>query len=235
MPSVSEISSRYIDEVAELDPVRGERWGVASDSTRLTDYSPAGYEAVRELLGRTLEALTAADPPGDEGERLGAGFLEDWIGGEAGVIDAGERERGLSIIVGPAASTRSVFDLMNHDSPEDWAVIAARLRAVPACMIGYRATLQAGLDHGRPAARRQAIAVAEQCATWAGNGDGGWFGGFVTGASAASASPLSPAGLLSRNSTMLAVSSNDAPALPSCRVKMRGPPVLGSAFRRPST
>ena len=50
-------------------------------------------------------------------------------------------------------------------------------------MNGYRATLQAGLDHGRPAARRQAIAVAEQCATWAGkgNGDGGWFGGFVDG------------------------------------------------------
>jgi uncharacterized protein (DUF885 family) len=187
MPSVSEISSRYIDEVAALDPVRGERWGVASDSTRLTDYSPAGYEAIRELLGRTLDAVAAADPPGDEAERLGAGFLEDWIGGEAGVIDAGERERGLSIIVGPAASTRSVFDLMNHDTPEDWARIAARLRAVPACMVGYRATLQAGLDHGRPAARRQAIAVAEQCATWAGNGDGGWFGGLVAGAAAAGA------------------------------------------------
>ena len=37
MPSVSEISSRYVDEVAALDPVRGERWGVATDGTRLTD------------------------------------------------------------------------------------------------------------------------------------------------------------------------------------------------------
>jgi len=185
MPTVSEISSRYIDEVAELDPVRGERWGVASDSTRLTDYSPAGYEALRELLGRTLDALADADQPADEAERLGAGFLADWIGGEAGVIDVGERERNLSIVVGPAASTRSVFDLMDHDQPEDWARIAARLRAVPACMNGYRATLQAGLDHGRPAARRQAIAVAEQCATWAGSGDGGWFGTFVRSATGA--------------------------------------------------
>jgi len=187
MPTITEISSRYIDEVAELDPVRGERWGVASDPTRLTDYSPAGYEALRELLGRTLDSIAAADPPADEAERLGAGFLADWIGGEAGVLDIGERERGLSIIVGPAASTRSVFDLMNHETPEDWARIAARLRAVPACMTGYRATLQAGLDHGRPAARRQAIAVAEQCATWAGNGNGGWFGTFVRGAEKAGA------------------------------------------------
>ena len=121
MPTISEISSRYIDEVAQLDPVRGERWGVASDPTRLTDYSPAGYAALRALLGRTLDALAAAEPPHDEAERLGAGFLADWIGGEAGVIDAGERERGLSIIVGPPASTRSVFDLMDRSTPEAWA------------------------------------------------------------------------------------------------------------------
>ena len=50
MPTVSEISSRYIDEVAALDPVRGERWGVASDQTRLTDYSPEGQAALAELL-----------------------------------------------------------------------------------------------------------------------------------------------------------------------------------------
>ena len=114
MPTVSEISSGYIDEVAEQDPVRAERWGVPSDPTRLADYSPAGYEALRELLQRTLDALADADPPSDEAERLGAGFLTDWIAGEAGVIDAGERERGLSIIVGPASSTRAVFDLMDH-------------------------------------------------------------------------------------------------------------------------
>jgi len=181
MPSVSEISSRYIDEVADLDPVRGERWGVPSDPTRLTDYSPGGYTALRALLRRTLDSLATADEWRDEAERLGAGFLADWIGGEIGVIDAGERERGLSIITGPPASTRSVFDLMDHATPEAWEKIAARLRAVPAAMDGYRATLEVGLAQGRPAARRQAIAVADQCATWAGNGDGGWFTAFASG------------------------------------------------------
>ena len=182
MSTVTEISARYIDEVADLDPVRGERWGVKSDPTRLTDYSPAGFDALRDLLARTLEDLAAAETPVDEAERLGAGFLADWIGGELGVMDAGERERNLSIIVGPAASTRSVFDLMDKATPEDWANIAARLRAVPACIGGYRHSLQAGLDHGNPAARRQAVAAAEQSATWAGDGDGGWFAGFVKGA-----------------------------------------------------
>jgi uncharacterized protein (DUF885 family) len=187
MPTISEISTRYIDEIAALDPVRGERWGVATDPTRLTDFSPAGYEAVRALLQRTLDALAAAEPPRDEAERLGAGFLEDWVRGEAGVIDAGERVRSLSIIVGPPASTRSVFDLMDRATPEAWDKVASRLRAVPAAMAGYRASLEAGLATGRPAARRQAIAVAEQCATWAGTGDGGWFRGFVAGAASTGA------------------------------------------------
>lgn len=179
MPSVSEISSRYVDEVAALDPVRGERWGVATDGTRLTDYSPAGNEALSDLLRRTARALADASPDTEE-ERLGKGFLSDWVGGELGVLEAGERERILSIIVGAPASTRSVFDLMDRSTPEGWEKIAARLGNVAGSLSGYRESLQAGLDHGRPAARRQALAVAEQCETWAGDGsNGGWFGTFV--------------------------------------------------------
>jgi uncharacterized protein (DUF885 family) len=180
MPTISEISDRYITEMADLDPVRGERWGVKSDGTRLTDYSPAGFDALEGLLRQTYESLETATPESDE-ERLGAGFLGDWVKGEADVITGGERERWLSIITGPPASTRSVFDLMDRSTPEAWTVIAARLRAVPAALGGYRETLEIGLADGKPAARRQAIAVAEQCATWAGNGDGGWFGTFVRG------------------------------------------------------
>ena len=179
MPSVSEISSRYVDEIANLDPVRGERWGVAADPTRLSDYSPAGYAAIAEVLRHTISDLDAADPETEQ-ERLGKGFLGDWCAGELGIIDAGEREENLSIIVGAPASTRSVFDLMDRSTPAAWESIAARLDAVAGSMAGYRETLAAGLENGRPAARRQALAVAEQCATWAGDGtDGGWFGRFV--------------------------------------------------------
>jgi uncharacterized protein (DUF885 family) len=181
MPSVSEISDRYISDIAQLDPVRGERWGVKSDGTRLTDYSPAGMDALETLLRRTKADLDRTTPS-NEPERLGQLFLGDWIQGEADVIGGGERERWISIITGPPASTRSVFDLMDKSTPEAWQTIEARLRAVPTALGGYRETLETGLREGKPAARRQAIAVAEQCATWAGTGsDGGWFAGFVRG------------------------------------------------------
>ncbi len=190
MPTVSEISSRYIDEVAALDPVRGERWGVASDQTRLTDYSPEGQSALAELLARTVRDVNAADVT-SEYERLGQGFLSDWAGGELGVLKAGERERMLSNIVGATASTRSVFDLMDKSTPAAWENIAARLAAVPASMAGYRASLELGLANGRPAARRQALVVADQCATWAGSGtDAGWFGTLVAGADGIAAESL---------------------------------------------
>jgi uncharacterized protein (DUF885 family) len=179
MASVTEISDRYVTDIAALDPVRGERWGVASDPTRLTDYSPDGYAALADLLRRTLADLATATPA-SEPERLGQGFLADWLDGELGVIVAGERERWLSNITGPAMATRGVFDLMDTSTPQAWEDIGARLHAVPAALAGYRATLQKGLDEGRPAARRQAVVVAEQCETWAGSGDdGGWFGVFV--------------------------------------------------------
>lgn len=182
MPTVSEISSRYIDDIAALDPVRGERWGVASDQTRLTDYSPEGAAALADLLRRTVRDVGAASVT-SEYERLGQGFLADWAGGELGVLEAGERERMLSNIVGAPASARSVFDLMDKSTPEAWENIAARLAAVPASMAGYRASLELGVTNGRPAARRQALVVADQCATWAGSGiDAGWFGSLARSA-----------------------------------------------------
>jgi uncharacterized protein (DUF885 family) len=179
MTTITELSSRYIDEIAAHDPGRAERWGVKSDSTKLTDYSPEGFEELAALLRRTLEDLDRTDPPQNEIERLGGGFLRDFVGGELALIDARERERWLSIITGPASSTRSIFDLMDRSTPEAWEPIAARLRAVPGALDGYRRTLQKGLDDGTPAARRQALAVADQCATWAGSGDGGWFRGYI--------------------------------------------------------
>ena len=149
------------------------------DPTRLTDYSPAGMTALAELLRHTIRDMEAATPV-DEYERLGQGFLIDWAGGELGVLEAGERERMLSNIVGAPASTRSVFDLMDQSAPDAWENIAARLEAVAGSIGGYRETLELGLANGRPAARRQAIVVADQCATWAGSGtDAGWFGTFV--------------------------------------------------------
>jgi uncharacterized protein (DUF885 family) len=180
MPSISDISSRYIDEVIALDPVRATRMGADQGTTALTDYSPAGAEAMADLYRRTLADLKATEPV-DEPERLGRLNLIDVLEGELGLVELGERERQVSVLAAPPSSIRGVFDLMAKDTDDDVARVAARLENVPAALAGYRATLEAGIDSGRTAAKRSAVAVAEQCATWA----EGYFTSFPEGAATA--------------------------------------------------
>jgi uncharacterized protein (DUF885 family) len=164
--TISEISSAYVDQLAAIDPVRAMRMGVATDSTELTDYSPEGIERLSELLRRTASALRETEPV-DESERLGRLFLLESVEGELSMIDAGERERQVSIIAAPPSSIRLVFDLMPKDTPEALDRVRARLDRVPAAIAGYRATLEEGMASGRLASKRLALAAADQCATWA--------------------------------------------------------------------
>ena len=166
MTSISEISSRYIDEIAAADPVRGTRMGVDLTSTELTDYSPAGVERVADVYRRTAAELRATEPAG-EPERLGKLFLLDAIDGVLGLHDAGESERQVSVLSAPSSSIRIVFDLMPKATAEDLERIATRLRNVPAALAGYRETLAVGLADGRAAPRPSVAAVADQCSTWA--------------------------------------------------------------------
>jgi uncharacterized protein (DUF885 family) len=165
MADISDISSRYIDEVAVLDPVRAARMGVDPTSTELTDYSPAGTERFLDLHRRTAAALRAAEPE-DEAERLGKLFLLDAAEGVIGLLEAGEPERTVSNISAPTSSVRLVFDLMPRATAEDLTRLGERLTKVPATLASYRESLSIGLADGRVASRPSVEAVAEQCATW---------------------------------------------------------------------
>ena len=62
MASITEISERYVDEMAQLDPVRAAgSMGVGRDLHHVTDYSPEGLAARTDLLRRTAEGLRAAE------------------------------------------------------------------------------------------------------------------------------------------------------------------------------
>lgn len=173
MTSITHISARYIDELIELDPVRGARMGVALASPELTDYSPAGVERYADMLRRTVRDLRATEPI-DEVERLGRIFLLGHVEGELGLLEAGERERQISVLAAPPSSVRMVFDLMPRKTADDVALVEARLRNVPAALEGYRGTLAEGVASGRVASKRSVLAAADQCTTWS----EGFFGSF---------------------------------------------------------
>lgn len=192
-----QIADAYVDAYTELDPTAATYLGLRSGQDRLPDYSPAGLEAVADLARRTLAELDACGPVDDDTERRCARLLRERLTAELAVHEAGENLRQINILFSPAHSARGVFQMMPTDTDEDWAAIAARLRAVPAAMAGYRESLAAGLSRKLHAAPRQVTTVVEQLDEWLDeSGDNGrsWFAELAAGGAEALRTELDAAG-----------------------------------------
>jgi uncharacterized protein (DUF885 family) len=182
-PLPRRIADAHVDAVIELDPITATYLGAPTGQDRLPDFSPEGLDATAGLARRTLAALETAPVP-DEAERRCARLLRERLTAELAVHDAGEGLRAISNLVTPAHAVREAFTLMSTETDEDWADVAARLRAVPEALAGYRASLGEGLARGLPGGPLQVTTVIGQFGEWLGEGtDGGrgWFSGFTQG------------------------------------------------------
>ncbi|MFE0692060.1 DUF885 domain-containing protein [Streptomyces sp. JH002] len=177
------LADSYVDALVALDPITGTFLGVAESAGRLPDYSPEGELARAELARRTLRELTEAEnrPGADsDAERRCARLLRERLTAELAVHEADEHLRAISNLFSPVHDVRSVFSLMPAETEADWADIATRLRAVPASLESYRASLAAGLERGLPAGPRQVTTVIGQLEEWIADGaEKSWFAQFV--------------------------------------------------------
>lgn len=169
-----QVADAYVDAIIELDPITGTYMGVRESSHRLPDFSPAGQEAVADLIRATLLKLDDAERlPGadsDEERRCGR-LLRERLTAELAVHDAEEGLRTVSNLHSPVHSLVEIFTVTPTDTEEDWAAIAERLRAVPAAVEGYRASLGLGLErklHGGP---RPTATFVGQLTEWSGGGE----------------------------------------------------------------
>ncbi|MFJ7422202.1 DUF885 domain-containing protein [Streptomyces uncialis] len=183
-PLPREVADTYVDELIALDPVTGTYLGVRASSSALPDYSPAGQEGLAELARRTLAGLETAEArPGADAdiERRCARLLRERLTAELAVHDAHEGLRAVGNMHSPAHSVREVFTLTPADTDEDWAAIAARLRAVPGALAGYRESLGLGLERELYAGPRPTATFVEQLTEWTGPDADGltWFEQFV--------------------------------------------------------
>ena len=167
---VHEISDRFVDELAELDPIAATYLGVPGGEDELTDYSPDGHRARAELARRALEAVRRAEPA-DESERIARAVFVERVGLDVELHEAGADMSSLNVIASPVQDLRQVFDLMPAQTPEDWQHIARRMAAVPEAVRGLRAGLLEAARNGNVSAARQVTRVAEQCDAWAGRGN----------------------------------------------------------------
>ncbi|WOX25673.1 DUF885 domain-containing protein [Streptomyces solicathayae] len=185
-PLPRQVADTYVDELIALDPITGTYLGVKESAGRLPDFSPAGQEEVAELARRTLALLDEAErrPGADaDAERRCGRLLRERLTAELAVHEADEGLCAVSNMRSPAHSVRIVFTVMPTETAEDWAAVAARLRAVPAALEGYRASLELGLERKLLGGPRPTATFVEQLTEWSGN-DGaarGWFEEFAGG------------------------------------------------------
>jgi uncharacterized protein (DUF885 family) len=165
---VYEIADRYVEEIARLDPCTATYAGIPGHDHEMTDFSPAGNAARVALARDTIAALDRA-PRDTDADRIAAAVMRDCLQTEVDFDDTQEDLRPLRIIGSPVQEVRQCFDLMPHDTDDDWDVVRQRMERVPDGVAGVEATLRAGVAQGVVAARRQALACAAQADAWSGD------------------------------------------------------------------
>lgn len=191
-----QVADAYVDALIELDPITGTVLGVPESSARLPDYSPAGRQALADLAAATLARLDAAQrlPGADSAAEVRCGrLLRERLTAELAVHEADEQLRAVSNIHSPAHAIRDVFAVTPTNTDADWAAVAARLRAVPAALEGFRASLALGLDRKLPGGPRATATMIDQLTQWAGDKTG-WFDDFAATGPDSLRAELEPAG-----------------------------------------
>jgi uncharacterized protein (DUF885 family) len=164
---IYDLSDRYVERYAALDPVAATLEGLTGHDDEMTDSSPDGYEERNEHDRATLLALAKASIEGDR-DRIAADVLREMLETSIELYDTGEHLRTLNIIASPVQYVRMCFDMMPAETEDDWAVIAARLGRVPEGLSSYQESLSEGVRQGLVAARRQAVQCMRQAETWGG-------------------------------------------------------------------
>ncbi|MEV8337438.1 DUF885 domain-containing protein [Leucobacter sp. NPDC077196] len=178
--AIDRIAETWVDTLVEHDPTVGTYIG--RTSAGLPDLSPAGHEALAADQRRTLAHLVATAPV-DEVDAVTRADLESELRLSLAQHDAGEHLRDLNVIASPSQNIRDIFDLMPTETEADWALVASRLRSVPAAIAGYRETLADGVRQGLVPAIRQVEEVAAQARRTAGTPEDLGFFGRLAGSS----------------------------------------------------
>jgi uncharacterized protein (DUF885 family) len=173
------ISNRFVTDYAALDPIVATQLGLPGGEDQLTDYSPEGHAARYELVVEAVKDITAVEAADKSESDAKAVFLErSAVSTE--MHEAGRSESDLNVLASPVQNLREIFDHMPTDTPEQWAVVARRLAAMPEAVANLRAGLSYAADRGDVSALRQVTKVAEQCDTWSGRRGGkSFFAGLV--------------------------------------------------------
>lgn len=170
--AIDTLADEHFAAELEMSPILMTELGLAERQDEYDDLSPAGGSAADALNRATLAALDAASPS-DDIDAVTVAAMRERFGLRIESHASGADLMDINGVASGLHAIREVYDLMPTDTPEQCAVIARRLQAIPHAMEGWFASQQAGIEAGTRPAVRQVDLLAEQCEGWA--ADGGFF------------------------------------------------------------
>ncbi len=179
--AIDRIADGYFDQMVALSPIFLTELGSSVRQDEYDDLSPAGLRAQRDLAADALERLSEVQP-NDLVDAVTKAAMRERLGLEVELHDSGASLSSLNGIASGLHAIRAVYDQMPTSTPDDWQVIAQRLRAVPMAIGGWFDSQQTAIDQGLPPAQRQVHLLVEQVRSWV--ADGGFLDAFVAGATA---------------------------------------------------
>ena len=185
--ALDQLADRFVDAYAADQPEVATTLGIPGSDERWSDLTPAGHAASAELLRRTLAEVDRTEPV-DRRDEVARGAMQERLGAELALRDAGWTQASLNSVQSPLQGFRTTFDLMPTATEQDWVTIARRLTALPAALEGYATGLTDAAGRGRVSAARQVRLAAGIARRWAGTvGAPGFYRQFAAGAPAAGA------------------------------------------------
>lgn len=155
------LSDEYITEATKLSPISATFLGIPGYDDRLDDFSLEGSKKKPELIRETLRKL-ANMPPQNEDDRIASAVMQERLSSELALYDSYEAQLVCAVIASPAINIRQVFEVMPHESAEDFVNFTARLNAVKGAHDSWKSSLIDLAKMGKRVPKRQVGGVADQ-------------------------------------------------------------------------
>lgn len=168
--TVDGIAEDYFDGLSDLYPSIPLFLGLDNDKG-FDDFSPAGFEAAKDLRARALYRLadleTTAPMNGspilDDTDGVTIDAMRERFSVADDLFDSGLSHAVLNVIESPVQQMRDIFDLLPTRTTGDWETIKSTLAGLPASISGYQESLTYAQQRmGRTPARAQIARVREQ-------------------------------------------------------------------------
>jgi uncharacterized protein (DUF885 family) len=157
------LSSRFVDEVAAIRPMRGTYLGVPGSDDRWGELGMAGVAADEELLRRTRDELASLPPTeGDHWAEVARRVLAEQLDDGLGSIAAGDHYLDLNHLASTVPGMRSLVELQGFATAEQASDLLTRLETIGAALEGWWSRIDEGRREGRLVAKRQVRALTEQ-------------------------------------------------------------------------